>query len=141
MWQIWLNRIEVLKMGANRAMRRQAERDQIRAWKSQGRYGQVMSLQRNGIQEKDLDAAYKNGYEEGYKYASSAFFKLMYAAIAKELHTAGNSKDDIIDFLVAVDHRVAVMFDADEEIEDVYRLIGVRMNVDKNELDRIEVLS
>ena len=128
-------------MGANRAMRRQAERDQIRAWKSQGRYGQVMSLQRNGILEKDLDAAYKNGYEEGYKYASSAFFKLMYAAIAKELNSAGNSKDDIIDFLVSVDHRVAVMFDADEEIEDVYRLIGVRMNVDKNELDRIEVLS
>ena len=40
-----------------------------------------------------------------------------------------------------MDHRVAVMFDADEEIEEVYRLIGVRMNVDKNELDRIEVLS
>lgn len=127
-------------MGANRAMRRQQERNQIREWKEQGRYGQVISLQRNGINEKDLDKAYKNGYEEGYQYASTAFFKLMYAAMAKELHESGNSADDIICFLHGVDHRVAVMFDADEEIEEVFNLIGVRMNVDKNAIDRIEVV-
>lgn len=126
-------------MGTNRAMRRQQERNQIREWKQQGRYGQVMSLQRNGIQEKDLDAAYKNGYDDGYKYASTAFFKLMYAAIAKELHEAGNGTDEIIDFLHNVDHRVAVMFDADEEIDSVFDLIGVRMNVDINAIDRVEV--
>ena len=126
-------------MGTNRAMRRQQERNQIREWKQQGRYGQVMSLQRNGIQEKDLDTAYKNGYDDGYKYASTAFFKLMYAAIAKELHEAGNGTDEIIDFLHNVDHRVAVMFDADEEIDSVFDLIGVRMNVDINAIDRVEV--
>ena len=126
-------------MGANRAMRRQQERNQIRAWKEQGRYGQVMSLQRNGIREKDLDTAYKNGYEEGYGFAAQAFFKVMYAAIAKELHEAGNGTDDIISFLQGVDHRVAVMFDADEEIDSVFDLIGVRLNVDKNAIDRVEV--
>lgn len=127
-------------MGANRAIRRQQERNQIREWKEQGRYGQVLSLQRNGIKEKDLDSAYKNGYEEGYKYASTAFFKLMYAAMAKELHESGNTTDDIINFLHNVDHRVAVMFDADEEIQEIFDLIGVRMNVDKNAIDRIEVI-
>ena len=127
-------------MGANRAMRRQQERNQIREWKEQGRYGQVISLQRNGIKEKDLDTAYKNGYDEGYTYAATAFFKLMYAAIAKELHEAGNGTDEIISFLHNVDHRVAVMFDAEEEIEEVFNLIGVRMNVDKNAIDRIEVI-
>ena len=126
-------------MGTNRAMRRQQERNQIREWKQQGRYGQVMSLQRNGIQEKDLDRSYKNGYDDGYKFASTAFFKLMYAAIAKELHEAGNGTDEIIDFLHNVDHRVAVMFDADEEIDSVFDLIGVRMNVDINAIDRVEV--
>ena len=127
-------------MGANRAMRRQQEREQVRAWKEQGRYGQIMSLRRNGIQEKDLDSAYKNGYEEGYKYASTAFFKLMYASIAKELHEAGNPTDEVIEFLQNVDHRVAIMFDADEEIDEVFNLIGVRMNVDLNSIDRVEVV-
>ena len=127
-------------MGANRAMRRQQERNQIREWKEQGRYGQVISLQRNGIKEKDLDTAYKNGYDEGYTYAATAFFKLMYAAMAKELHEAGNGTDEIVSFLHNVDHRVAVMFDAEDEIEEVFNLIGVRMNVDKNAIDRIEVI-
>ena len=127
-------------MGANRAIRRQQERNQIREWKSQGRYNQVMSLQRNGIKEKDLDTAFKNGYEEGYKYASTAFFRLMYAAIAKELYESENGADEIITFLQNVDHRVAVMFDADEAIEEIFNLIGVRMNVEINAIDRIEVI-
>ena len=127
-------------MGANRAIRRQQERNQIREWKSQGRYNQVMSLQRNGIQEKDLDTAFKNGYDEGYKYASTAFFRLMYAAIAKELYESENGADEIITFLQNVDHRVAVMFDADEAIEEIFNLIGVRMNVEINAIDRIEVV-
>ena len=44
-------------MGANRALRRQQEREQVREWKRQGRYEQVRSLQRNGITQKDLDDA------------------------------------------------------------------------------------
>lgn len=130
----------MLILGANRAIRRQQERNQIREWKSQGRYNQVMSLQRNGIKEKDLDTAFKNGYEEGYKYASTAFFRLMYAAIAKELYESENGADEIITFLQNVDHRVAVMFDADEAIEEIFNLIGVRMNVEINAIDRIEVI-
>lgn len=126
-------------MGTNRAIRRQQEREQIRAWKNQGMYEQVRSLQRNGITEKDLDLSYQNGYKDGYGFAAQGFFKVMYAAIAKELHEAGNGTDDIISFLQGVDHRVAVMFDAEEEIDDVYKLIGVRLNVDKNAIDRIEV--
>ena len=55
----------MIKMGAmNRQQRRRQEREQIRAWKEQGHYGQVLSLQRNGITEKDLDKAYKDGYRK-----------------------------------------------------------------------------
>ena len=58
-------------MGAvNRQQRRKQERDQIRAWKDQGRYGQVLSLQRNGITQKDLDSAYNDGYKEGYLFSA-----------------------------------------------------------------------
>lgn len=126
-------------MGANRQMRRQQERNQVRAWKQQGQYQQMLSLQRNGITEKDLDKAYKNGYEEGYMYSATNFFRQMYAAIAKELIEDGNGTDEILSFLHGVDHRFSVMFDADEEIEDVYNAIGVRINVQKDgsTIDRI----
>ena len=125
-------------MGANRALRRQQEREQVREWKRQGRYEQVRSLQRNGITEKDLDLAYQNGYKDGYDKAATSFFRQMYAAIAKELHEAGNDPEEIVSFLHGVDHRFAVMFDADEEINDVFDLIGVRINVcSNNSIDRI----
>ena len=93
----------------------------------------------NGITPKDLDKYYKNGYEEGYLTASEAFFRKMYAAIAKELLEAGNDRDDVISFVQGVDHRFSVMFDAEEEIDDVYNEIGVRFNIDKNAIDRVEV--
>lgn len=127
-------------MGAvNRQQRRKQERDQIRAWKDQGRYGQVLSLQRNGITQKDLDDAYNDGYKEGYLFSAEAFMKRMYAAIAMELIEAGNPKDDVISFMHGVDHRFSVIFDADEEIDKVYDNIGVRFVIDRNAIERIEV--
>lgn len=125
----------------NRQQRRRQEREQIRQWKEQGRYNQVLSLQRNGITEKDLDKAYKDGYDEGYMYSAEGFMKKMYAAIAKELIDAGNPTDDIITFLHGVDHRFAVMFDADEEIDDVFRAIGIHFNIDHTAINRIEEVS
>lgn len=127
-------------MGAvNRQQRRKQERDQIRAWKDQGRYGQVLSLQRNGITQKDLDVAYNDGYKEGYLFSAEAFMKRMYAAIAMELIEAGNPKDDVVSFMHGVDHRFSVIFDADEEIDKVYDNIGVRFVIDRNAIERIEV--
>lgn len=125
-------------MGLNRQMRRRQERQQVRDWKATGRYDQILSIQRNGITQKDLDSAYNDGYGKGYETGATGFFRQMYAAIAKELHEAGNGTDDILQFLHGVDHRFAVMFDADEEIEEVFDLIGVRINVyNSNSIDRI----
>ena len=127
-------------MGAvNRQQRRKQEREQIRAWKDQGRYGQVLSLQRNGITQKDLDAAYNDGYRNGYLFSAEAFMKRMYAAMAMELIEAGNPKDDVISFVKGVDHRFSVIFDEDEEIDRVYDSIGIRFIIDRNAIDRVEV--
>ena len=127
-------------MGAvNRTQRRKQERDQIRAWKDQGRYGQVLSLQRNGITQNDLDAAYNDGYRNGYLFSAEAFMKRMYAAMAMELIEAGNPKDDVISFVRGVDHRFSVIFDEDEEIDKVYDSIGIRFIIDRNAIDRVEV--
>ena len=126
-------------MGANRAMRRKMQRQQIHEWVLTGKAEKVQRLQKNGITQSDLDEYYQDGYKDGYEYAASAFFKVMYAAIAQDLHESGNGTDEILQFLQSVDHRVAVMFDADEEIEKVYQMLGVRLNVSK-EIDRFEVV-
>lgn len=125
-------------MGANRALRRQQEKQRMKEWVRSGQAEKVRSLQRNGITQKDLDDAYNDGYKKGYDYAATAFFRQMYAAIAKELYEAGNGTDEILSFLHGVDHRFAIMFDADDEINEVFDLIGVRINVyNNNSIDRI----
>ena len=72
-------------------------------------------------------------------YASTAFMKKMYAAIAKELIDAGNPKEEIYMFIHNVDQRFAVMFDADEEIDDVFNQIWIRMNLQQDGISTIEV--
>lgn len=127
-------------MGAmNRAQRRKAEREQVRNWRKQGEMNQVLSLQRNGITGADLDKAREDGYRDGYLYATEGFLKKMYAAIAKELlEREENSRDEIVQFVKAVDHRFSVMFDADDEIDSVYNSLGVWFNIDRNAVNRIE---
>lgn len=124
-------------MSLNRQMRRQQTRQEMQEWVRDGTAEKVRKLSVNGITDKDLDTAYKKGYEEGYLYSATNFFKQMYAAISQELIDAGNSTDDILSFLHGVDRRFAVMFDADEEIQAVFDKIGVRINVEKDSIDRI----
>lgn len=127
-------------MGANRALRRKQTRERMQEWVRTGEAEKVRMLSANGITPKDLDQYYKNGYEEGYLTATEAFLKKMYAAMAKELLAAENDRDDVVSFVKGVDHRFAVMFDADEEIDDVFNEIGVRFNVDRNAIERVEVI-
>ena len=128
-----------MSMGAmNRQMRRQQAREQMRQWVRDGTAERVRKLSVNGITHQDLERYRKEGYEEGYLFASEAFFKKMYAAIAKELSDAGNGTDEIVSFLHQVDRRFTIMFDADDEIDDVFNMIGVRINVAKEaSIDRI----
>ena len=126
-------------MGVNRAMRRRQQRELMHDWVRTGKAEKVRRLQQNGLTQQDLDEYYQDGYKDGYEFAASGFFKVMYAAIAQDLHESGNGTDEILQFLQSVDHRVAVMFDADEEIEKVYQMLGVRLNVSK-EIDRFEVV-
>lgn len=126
-------------MGANRALRRKQVREKMQEWVRTGKAEKVRILSANGIRPQDLDEAYKKGYEEGWITASEAFLRKMYAAIAKELIEAGNDREEVVSFVKGTDHRFAVMFDADDEIEDVYNQIGVRFNVDRNAIERIEV--
>ena len=124
----------------NRQFRRQQTREKMREWVRDGTAEKVRKLSVNGITVKDMEDAHKRGYEEGYLYASTAFMKKMYAAIAKELIAAGNPREDIYQFIHNVDQRFAVMFDADDEIEDVFNEIGVRMTLQTDGISTIEVV-
>ena len=124
----------------NRQFRRQQTRQKMREWVRDGTAEKVRKMSVNGITPQDLEEYHKKGYEEGYLYASTAFMKLMYAAIAKELIEAGNQKEEIYMFIHNVDQRFATMYDADEEIEDVFNAIGVRMNLQQDGISTIEVV-
>lgn len=123
---------------ANRQFRRQQQREQMRQWVRDGTAEKVRKLSQNGITEQDLNEYHRKGYEEGYLYASSAFMKKMYAAMAQVLHEAGNPKEDIYEFIHAVDQRFVVMYDADEEVERVFDEIGIQMNIKPDGISTIE---
>ena len=126
-------------MGANRQMRRQQQRKQMNDWLRTGTAERVRRLNQSGITQEDLEKYHKNGYTEGYLYASTAFLKKMYAAIAKVLTEAGNSKDDVYSFIHDVDQKFAVMFDAEEEVQSVLDEIGVRINLQPDGISTIEL--
>ena len=126
-------------MGVNRQFRRQEQRQKMREWVRDGTAERVRKLSANGITPDDFEKVRKDSYQEGFMYASELFLKTMYAAIAKELIQAGNDREDVVSFVKGVDHRFATMYDADEEINAVYNEIGVRFNLDRNAIERIEV--
>ena len=126
-------------MGVNRQFRRQEQRQKMREWVRDGTAERVRKLSANGITPDDFEKVRKDSYQEGFMYASELFLKTRYAAIAKELIQAGNDREEVVSFVKGVDHRFATMYDADEEINDVYDEIGVRFNVDRNAIERIEV--
>lgn len=126
-------------MGANRQFRRQQARAKMKEWVRDGTAERVRKLSVNGITVQELEDAHKKGYEEGYMYASSAFLKKIYAAMAKELMDAGNDRDEIYSFIHNVDQRFAVMFDADEEVQDVFDTMGIKMNLEPDGINTIEV--
>lgn len=111
----------------------------MQEWVRDGTAERVRKMSQGGITPAELEEYHKKGYEEGYLFASEAFLRKMYAAIAKELLSAGNDREEVVSFVKGVDHRFAVMYDAEEEIDDVYDEIGVRFNVDRNAIERLEV--
>ena len=125
-------------MGANRAQRRKQQREQIREWRHKDDFAKSMVIMQQGLSQKDLDEAYNNGYQEGYMKHAEEFMRKMYAACAKEMLSAGNDREDVVNFIRNVDHRFSVIYDADDEIDDVYQEIGVYLNVDRNAINHVE---
>jgi hypothetical protein len=59
------------------------QKQKMKEWVRDGTAERVRKLSQNGITQEDLNEYHKKGYEEGYLYASEAFLKKIYAAIAR----------------------------------------------------------
>ena len=130
-------------------MNRQQRRAQMRAQKRQQKapkpeYTKLTKEQRinalikNGITPKDLEKNFADGYDEGYKDASTQAVKAIYAAVCLVLHDEphGFEKERCADVLRAVENRVLYSLTSEEAIEEVYKRMKLQLDFG-DPLDRI----
>ena len=95
---------EVLKMGANRAMRRKQVREQMHEWVRMGKVEQMQRLTQQGISQKDLDECYDKGHKDGFKTGTDKTLRTVYAGVVLQLLEEGNTEDEAISFLRIFPH-------------------------------------
>ena len=124
-------------MSLNRQMRRQQERQTMRDWMRMPEKDRMVRMAKNGITSEYADGEYKRGVKDGFQQGANQALKVVYAACVLEMLDAGNSKDEALSFLKSVDYRAITSIDEKEDIDEVYRRIGVRLEL-KEDLDRIQ---
>ena len=123
-------------MGLNRQMRRKQEREQMRDWMRCGEKQRMLQLAQNGITSEYADSEYRRGIHDGFKQGADRTLKVVYAAVVLEMLDAGNSREEALSFLKAVDNRALISIDEQEDIEEVYEKTGVRLML-KDDVNRV----
>ena len=123
-------------MGLNRQMRRQQERQTMRDWMRMPEKDRMVRMAKNGITSDYADSEYKRGLKDGFQQGANRTLKVVYAACVLEMLDAGNSKEEALSFLKAVDNRALTSIDEKEDIEEVYKRTGVWLEL-KEDFDRI----
>ena len=124
-------------MGLNRQMRRQQERQTMRDWMRMPEKDRMVRMAQNGITSEYADSEYKRGVKDGFQQGANRALKVVYAACVLELLDAGNTKDEALSFLKAVDGRALISIDEKEDIDEVFRRTGVRLEL-KEDFDRVQ---
>ena len=124
-------------MGLNRQMRRQQERQTMKEWVRSPERVRMTKLAQNGITSEYADSEYQRGIKDGFRQGANRALKVVYAACVMELLDAGNSKEEALSFLKAVDNRALVSIDEKEDIEEVFNRTGVRLEL-KEDFDRVQ---
>lgn len=123
-------------MGLNRQMRRQQERQQMRDWMRCGQKERMLQLAQNGITSEYADSEYRRGVKDGYQQGADRALKVVYAACVLEMLDAGNSREEALSFLKAVDNRALISIDEKEDIEEVYERTGVKLML-RDDVNRV----
>lgn len=123
-------------MSLNRQMRRQQERQAMREWVRMDDRQRAVQLAKNGITKEYADSEFTRGHRAGFEAGSHRSLMVVYAACVLELLDAGNSREEALSFLKAVDNRVLTSIDAEEDITEVFNRTGVHFEF-KSNFDRI----
>ena len=123
-------------MGLNRQLRRQQERQTMRDWVRMPEKDRMVRMAKNGITSEYADSEYKRGLTDGFKQGADRALQVIYAACVLEMLDAGNSREEALSFLKAVDNRALTSIDEKEDIDEVYRRTGVVLQL-KDNFDRI----
>ena len=118
-------------------MRRKQQTELVRDFYRKSKNEQLNHLYQNGITQKDLDANYDKGFEQGYKLAGTDAIESIYAGCAKVLADAGNSKDEVLAFLKQVDDFVMASLGGKEDLEQLLHEYGIQL-VFKDTLERVQ---
>lgn len=90
----------------------------------------IEALVKNGITPKDLEKNFADGYDEGYKDASTQAVKTVYAAVCLALHDKpyGFERERCADVLRAVENHVLYSLSSEEAIEEVYKRMKLQLD-------------
>ena len=124
-------------MGLNRQMRRRQERQTMRDWMRSPDRDRMTQLAKNGITSEYADGEYRRGHKDGFEVGSCKTLKMVYAACVLELLDAGNSREEALSFLKAVDNRVMISIDEQEDITEVFNRTGIWLEL-KNDVNRVQ---
>ena len=92
---------------------------------------------RNGITEKDVEAAYRKGAEEGRKFAEDFCFHTIYAAfLIVMIEKNGMNPDDAAKLLIEIDKQTVLCVEDTEIADEAYRKTGIKIDWDEP-LERI----
>ena len=113
---------------SNRAKRR-ADKKKMSRYQRMTPEQQNAAMMKNGISPKDLQDAYDRGLKDGINRASDYCMKDAYAGFLLAAHEVfGFGRERCKRLLYAADERVVNSLASDEAIEEVYRMVGVKID-------------
>lgn len=112
----------------NRASRR-SDKKKLSRYQRMNPVQKEIAMIKNGITQKDLDDAYRRGYNEAVDITSNFCLKDAYAAFLLAAHEEfGFGHARCKRLLHAADNKVVNSLSSDEAIDEVFKTLGLRVS-------------
>ena len=128
----------------NRQQRRRMEKKNRKIkkpmYKTMTKEERMDALVKNGITPEDLKNDWKRGFEAGFREASPAVIRTVYAAVLLAAHESlGFGQKRCVSLLNAVDRHVTNSLCSQEAIDEVYNRLGLTLNFDDPTEDTVQI--
>ena len=124
----------------NRQQRRAAQKAAPKkpAWRKLTPDERKAELIKNGITSSDLQKAYEDGFEKGYRESAFPLVKTLYACVCLTCHDLyGFGARRCIRLLKALDANIANQLTSIEAVDEVFEKLHLKLNFDEP-FDRLE---